>query len=286
MRAARSVILALLVVISFAALQTALFFYQFTPRIEQANAQLYDLAVENSKRSQYYGLARQVAGLIESAKENDSPAPALAVAWKEFASQFAVAPHDAVDGFMRELPKLAADSRSDSDAIDKLAARLERLQLIYSDSYKDSLDEFRDPPAYLWPMASIVAKWSGYRQAVSMNRALYLAQSGEIGTARVILAGLNASVEDPDLLAKIYYTLGRLQFELFRGTPEAEHYTQSVEYLRQSLVVDPDLQLAQRLLDFLLSLPQAAAAPQTADGRPETPSEGEGAAISAERRIF
>ncbi len=80
--------------------------------------------------------------------------------------------------------------------------------------------------------------------------------------------------------------LGRLHFELFRATPEVEYYTQSVEYLRQSLLTDPDLQFAQRLLDFLLSLPQSATAPQAAEGRPETPSEGEGAAISAEKRIF
>jgi len=101
-----------------------------------------------------------------------------------------------------------------------------------------------------------------------------------------MLAGLNASVEDPGVLATIYYTLARLQFELFRATPEVEYYTQSIQYLRQSLIADPDLQLAQRLLDFLLSLPPTAAAPQAADGRPETPSEGEGAAVSAENRIF
>ena len=165
-------------------------------------------------------------------------------------------------------------------------ARLERLQTIYADSYKDLRADLRDPPAFLWPMASIVAERSGYRQAVTLNRALYLAQTGEIGTARVMLAGLNAAVEDLDLLATIHYTLGRLQFELFRATPDVEYYTQSIQYLRQSLVADPDLQLAQRLLDFLLSLPQAATAPQTADGRPETPSEGDGAAVSAEQRIF
>jgi hypothetical protein len=132
----------------------------------------------------------------------------------------------------------------------------------------------------------VIAGRSGYRQAATLNRAVYLAQTGDIGTARVMLAGLNARTDDPETLGKIYYTLGRLQFELFRATPEVEYYTQSIQYLRQAMAADPESRLAQRLLDFLLSLPQAAAAPQSAEGRPETPSEGEGAAISAEKRIF
>jgi len=73
---------------------------------------------------------------------------------------------------------------------------------------------------------------------------------------------------------------------LFRATPEAEYYEQSLQYLRQSLAADPDMDLAKHLLDFLLSLPLAATAPQAAEGRPEVPSEGEGAAVSAEKRIF
>lgn len=285
-RSARIVIFLLLVVVSIAALQSALFYYLVTPRIEQANAQLFELSVENSQHSLYYGIARQVGALIESAPGSDSPEPALAGAWKEFERHFTVAPRDAVEAFAHELPALTADHRADAGDIRNLMARLERLQIIYADSYKDLLADLREPPAFLWPMASIVAERSGYRQAVMLNRALYLAQTGEIGTARVMLAGLNASVEDPDLLATIHYTLGRLHFELFRATPDVEYYTQSIQYLRQSLVADPDLQLAQRLLDFLLSLPQAATTPQTADGRFETPSEGDGAAVSAEQRIF
>jgi len=212
--------------------------------------------------------------------------PALAVAWKEFAGHFTAVPRDATATLASALPELMAGNRADAGAIQKLTTRIERLQAIYADSNKELLADLREPPAYLWPMASIVAERSGYRQAVTLNRALYLAQTGEIGTARVMLAGLNASVEDPDVLATIYYMLGRLQFELFRATPEVEYYMQSIQYLRQSLVADPGLQLAQRLLDFLLSLPQAETAPQSPDGRPETPSEGEGAAVSAEKRIF
>lgn len=285
-RCAEIVILILLAIVSVAATQAMLFYFLMTPRIEQANAQLFELSVENSQRSLYYEIARQVRTLIELAPDTDAREPPLANAWAEFEVHFTAAPRDAVAALADEMPALMAGSRADAGAVRKLTASLERLQAIYADSYKELLADLRKPPVFLWPMASIVAERSGYRQAVTLNRALYLAQTGEIGTARVMLAGLNASVEDPGVLATIYYTLARLQFELFRATPEVDYYTQSIQYLRQSLIADPDLQLAQRLLDFLLSLPQVAAAPQAADGRPETPSEGEGAAVSAENRIF
>lgn len=285
-RCAEIVILILLAIVSVAATQAMLFYFLTTPRIEQANAQLFELSVENSQRSLYYEIARQVRTLIELAPDTDAREPPLANAWAEFEVHFTAAPHDAVAALADQMPALTAGSRADAGAVRKLTASLERLRAIYADSYKELLADLRKPPIFLWPMASIVAERSGYRQAVTLNRALYLAQTGEIGTARVMLAGLNASVEDPGVLATIYYTLARLQFELFRATPEVDYYTQSIQYLRQSLIADPDLQLAQRLLDFLLSLPQVAAAPQAADGRPETPSEGEGAAVSAENRIF
>lgn len=285
-RCAEIVILILLAIVSIAATQAMLFYFLMTPRIEQANAQLFELSVENSQRSLYYEIARQVRTLIELAPDTDARESPLANAWAEFEVHFTAAPRDAVAALADQMPALTAGSRADAGAVRKLTASLERLRAIYADSYKELLADLRKPSIFLWPMASIVAERSGYRQAVTLNRALYLAQTGEIGTARVMLAGLNASVEDPGVLATIYYTLARLQFELFRATPEVEYYTQSIQYLRQSLIADPDLQLAQRLLDFLLSLPPTAAAPQAADGRPETPSEGEGAAVSAENRIF
>ena len=285
-RCTEIVILILLAIVSVAATQAMLFYFLMTPRIEQANAQLFELSVENSQRSLYYGIARQVRTLIELAPDTDAREPPLANAWAEFEVHFTAAPRDAVAALADEMPALTTGSRADAGAVRKLTASLERLRAIYADSYKELLADLRKPPIFLWPMASIVAERSGYRQAVTLNRALYLAQTGEIGTARVMLAGLNASVEDPGVLATIYYTLARLQFELFRATPEVDYYTQSIQYLRQSLIADPDLQLAQRLLDYLLSLPQVAPAPQAADGRPETPSEGEGAAVSSENRIF
>ncbi|MDX1500575.1 MAG: hypothetical protein R3176_11785, partial [Woeseiaceae bacterium] len=211
-------------------------------------------------------------------------APTLAAAWQDFAGHFGAAPAEAIAVLRDELPGLTAGS--DTASVASLEAALLRLETLYATDYKALVDEVRRPPFYLWPTAGVVAARSGYREAAVFNRALYLAQTGDIGTARVMLAGLNATVDDPVLLAKVHYLLGRLQFELFVDTPEVEYYSQSLAYLRQSLGGDPAGPLARRLLDFLLSLPQTATAPQSAEGRPETPSEGEGAAISAEKRIF
>jgi len=285
-RAAKLAVFLLLAMVTVAALQAAIFYSMFTPRIEKANALLFELGVENSQRSIYFEIDRKVRALIKLAPESDAPQLTLAGAWKDFGSHFTASPYAALDAFLSTLPAVTADNRADASAIEELAAQLERLQAIYADSYKDLLVDLRAPPVYLWPTGSIIAKRSGYRQAVTLNRALYLAQTGEIGTARVMLAGLNAAVEDPKILATVYYTLGRVQFELFRTTPEVEYYTQSIHYLRQALATDPGLQLAKRLLDFLLSLPATETAPQSPDGRPETPSEGAGAAISAEKRVF
>ena len=285
-RLARGLALALLAVIILGALQAVGFYQRFAPRVEAANDALYALTLENAQRGLYRELATKVGFLTGSVAGETTDTRTLADAWADFDAHFAAAPHEAVVALQNELPAVLAGSNADAAARESFAGSLERLESIYADRYKPLLADLKRPPLYLWPVARFAAEQSGYRQTVTLGRALYLAQTGDIGTSRVMLAGLNASVEAPDVLATIYYTLGRLQFELFRATPEIEYYRQSVSYLQQSLAVRPDLQLAQRLLDFLLSLPPAATAPQAAEGRPETPAEGEGAAVSAEKRIF
>lgn len=283
---ARIVLLVCVLIAFVCSVQAALFYREFAPRIAQANADLFDLMVEKAQRKLYGDIALQIETLGKTATPADADERTLADGWDEFQSHFAAAPREAVIALGNELPGLTAGISDAGGGVSRLIAQLDRLNEIYADSYKELLNDIKRPPAYLWPAAPIVASRSGYRQAATLNRALYLAQTGEIGTARVMLAGLNASVDDAELLSTIYYTLGRLQFELFVATPEAEYFTQSVQYLRQSLEANPASPLAKRLLDYLLSLSQTATAPQAAEGRPETQSEGEGAAVSAERRVF
>lgn len=285
-RVARGLAVVLLSLIIVGALQAVGFFQRFTPRVEEANDALYALMLENAQRGHYRELAAKVEFLLEMVSDDKTDTRSLADAWADFDAHFPAVPHAAVVALQNELPVVLVGSDADAAARESVASSLQRLQLIYADHYKPLLAELKRPPLYLWPVAGFAAEQSGYRQTLTLNRAMYLAQTGDIGTSRVMLAGLNASVEAPEVLATVYYTLGRLQFELFRATPEVEYYRQSVNYLQQSLAVQPDMQLAQRLLDFLLSLPPAATAPQAAEGQPETPAEGEGAAVSAEKRIF
>ena len=268
------------------ALQAAAFFARFEPRMAQAALQLRELTQETSQRRLDRAISAQVEALIEAAPAAEGDERTLGDAWSDFREHFGAGPQQAVAAFRDEIAALASGARVDPAGQSLLAARLEQLGRIYADDYRDIVADLDEPPLYLWPTANALAGWTGYRDAAVLSRALFLTQVGEIGTARVMLAGLNASAEDPRVIGLIFYTLGRIQFELFRATPEAEYYEQSLQYLRQSLASDPELELAKRLLDFLLSLPLAATAPQAAEGRPEVPSQGEGAAVSAEKRIF
>jgi hypothetical protein len=275
-------VLTAVVALSFAGMifcaQAALFYQTFTPRVAEANRLLFDLVTEKSQRTLYQQIAAQVEEL-EGSGVSESQSRKLASAWNAFHDRFAAAPTEAIDELQAALP--AADTGGA-----KLYDDVLRLKEMHVDRYKPLLEEFDDPPIYLWPTAKYLAGQSGYRDAMTLNRTLYLAQIGEIGTARVMLTGLRASVEEPQMQGLIYYMLARLQYELFRSRPEAEYYTQSVQYLRESLRADPDLQLAQRLIDYLLSLSRGEAASRVGEGRPTTPSEGQGAAVSGDKRRF
>jgi hypothetical protein len=267
-------------------LQAATFFGRFEPRMTRAAVQLRELTLETGQRRLDRAVSVQVEALIEAAPEAEGGERTLGDAWSDFREHFGAGPQQAVAAFRDELVALGPGARVGPAEQSLLLERLEQLGDIYTEHYKDIVADLDEPPLYLWPTASVLASRTGYREAAVLNRALFLTQVGEIGTARVMLAGLNASADDPKVIGLIFYTLGRIQFELFRATPEAEYYEQSLQYLRQSLAADPDMDLAKHLLDFLLSLPLAATAPQAAEGRPEVPSEGEGAAVSAEKRIF
>lgn len=266
--------------------QAVLFYGKFTPGVANANGLLFDLLVEKAQGSLYHELQLKLESLQESAPHGEDSASRLAQAWDGFDDHFSSAPVEALETLRNELPVLAAGLKGAADELQGLGNHLERLTEIYSDPYRQLAADLERPPVYLWPTATILAESSGYSRVVTLNRALYLAQVGEIGTSRVMLTGLHASAEDPQLRGLVNYMLGRLQFELFRSRPEAEFYTQSVMYLRESLKSDPQSSLGKRFFDYLLSLSQTEAVPREGEGQPTTPAEGEGAAISADRRKF
>jgi hypothetical protein len=279
-----------LLVVAFAlvvgGMQAAAFYGKFTPRVQNANGLLFDLLVESAQGSLFNEVQLKLEGLKELVAHGEDSALRLSEAWDNFDDHFSSAPVEALETLNNELPGLGAGLKGASGQLHSLRNDLERLTVIYSDPYRELIAQLDRPPMYLWPTATLLAETSGYRHAVTLNRALYLAQVGEIGTSRVMLTGLHASAEGSQMRGLVNYMLGRLQFELFRSRPEAEFYTQSVMYLRESLKEDPTSSLTKRLFDYLLSLSQTEAVPREGEGRPTTPAEGEGAAISADRRKF
>jgi len=266
--------------------QAVLFYSNFTPRLAAANKLLFDLMVEKSQGGLFQSVGLQLESLRSLVAHGEDSESVLAIAADNFDDHFATAPLEAIETLRNDLPALGAGLKGASEEMARLGEVLDRLQEIYSDPYRRLLEDLEQPPLYLWPVAKILAEKSTYRDAATLNRALHLAQVGEIGTARVVLAGLHASADDPRMLGLTNYTLGRLQFELFLSRPEAEIYLQSVHYLRESLQADPNAPLAKRLFDYLLSLSQTESVPRSGEGEPTTPSEGEGAAISADKRKF
>lgn len=263
-------------------LQSYAFYRTFTPRVEHANRLLFDLTVESSGYAIYERIAGQVRQLENDGGDRYS---GLGEAWGTFVQQFSAAPDTAIAGLRRELEALGS-ADGDDLALARLLADLRRFEAMHVDRYEPLLQRLDQPPFWLWPTAQLLSRYSDAGDIVTLNRALHLAQVGEVGTARVLLAGLRASTDDPHMLGLVYYVLGRLEFELFRARPEADLYAQSVQYVRQSLQSDPGSELAKRFLDYLLSLQQEEAVPRAGEGKPTTPSEGEGAAVSADERRF
>lgn len=281
-RYGRLVLPAIAVVAIVAGLQSVAFYRTFTPSVDHANRRLFDLVVESSRKELYEGIAVQVREL-EHADEDRSPG--LSGAWRRFNEQFSAAPATAIAALRVELGALEPGGAPDS-AVGRLRADLRRFEAIHIDRYEPLLERLEDPPLWLWPTGHLLARYSGVGEVMRLDRALHLAQVGEIGTARVMLTGLGASTESPRMLGLVYYVLGRLEFELFRTRPDAELYARSIQYVRQSLQSDPDSELAKHFLDYLLSLGRAEVIPRAGGGEPTTPSEGEGAAVSADERRF
>ena len=167
-----------------------------------------------------------------------------------------------------------------------LTGMLERLQAIYTVPYGELQADLEGPPLYLWPTAKLLMDDSRYLSSATFNRAIYLSQVGEMGTARVLLSGLYASATDPEFMGLIYYGLGRLQWALFLDRAEPQNYFQAVKYLRQSMQVAPGATLPKRLFDYMLSLNQAESTPGAGKGDPTTLTEGEAGAVSDGTPMF
>lgn len=269
--------------------QAYFFYLHFSPRLSLAHERLQALAAEQSRPELRREVVRRLDELAvaEPADETEEAIGDWAVDTRDsFLRIFSGSPQDALDDLRVALGDFEASWPDRTAELSQVHTSSERLEKVYQDPYENLSRAIGRPPAHLWPTAVVLAESSGYSEAITFNRALYLAQTGEFGTARVILTGLHSRTDDETLLGQIYYGLARLQFELFRSQGESENYLQALQYLRESLQADQENGLASRLLDYLLSLSEAETIPRPGDGNPTNPTEGETGAVSRGKPLF
>jgi hypothetical protein len=170
--------------------------------------------------------------------------------------------------------------------IASLRSDLERLHEIYSRDLAPLLVLVDSPPWYLWPGAVLITANTELRSVLQLNQALHLARVGKESDARQLLAEIRGGTNDRQLAALGIYLLARLNYEQYRKDPEVQHYNEAVRYTQESLQSDPDLSVAKRFLDFLLSFDESPTIPRAGEGRARIQTQGDEGAIGGRTPRF
>ncbi len=277
----------------------ALFYYaHFVPRVNQANEKMLSFMEEKRTGKVQKKVQDSFNSLIASLKDEADYAGLVEDQYELLAKLFRTTPIQIADEVYEALLTLSEQFKKQGETDNKpllktaseelsvLAVNLKDLRDIYTVEFDGLQSELDSPPWYIWPTSRLLRTRTGYLSAVTFNRAMYLTQVGETGTARVLLTGLYAASENESMMAMIYYGLGRLQWEIFLTSSKPENYFQAAKYLRQSLQLNPDMDMAKRLFDFLMSLSQGDSSPRAGEGDPTNPSEGEAASVSEPTTLF
>jgi hypothetical protein len=280
-------------------IQTSVFYGKYSPQIKDTNDQLFILMLEKTRGESLREIQLQFQSLRNSLKAGQGEiAGRFESVYEIMAEHFREGPLGTIEQVQSEINIIQgmiaeAQEQEPDDLLSEISVGISmlddeftNLHDIYSIPYDELHASLREPPFYLWPMGGVLRDKSGYMNAVTFNRSIYMAQIGEIGTSRVLLSGMFTATEDPVLLGLIDYSLGRLQWELFLQRLEPENYFQAVNYVRQSIQDDPDSSLSKRLFDYMLSLTQAESTPGAGKGDPTTLTEGEAGAVQSPDPLF
>jgi len=280
-------------------IQIFIFYNIYSPRVASANDKMVAFTAEKARgdmqrniQQQYSALSLSVKGVTGVARQLDDLFEVLTQHFRESPLETSLEVRTQLLTIQVTLQeKLQSDTPDGvtSEMIDEitlLVKNLDRLREIYTVPFEQLQNQLQNSPWYLWPTAGVLVKTSGYLNAAIFNRAIYLAQIGEMGTARVLLTGLHGAADDQKLLGLIFYGLGRLQWELFLTRSDPENYFQAVKFLQQSMQSDPDSELAKRLFDYFKSLSQSEGSPGEGSGEPTVPTEGEAGAVTDRAPIF
>lgn len=279
-------------------IQAFVYYLYFTPRVNDLNARFDAFMQERTDMTVLTRAQDQFRASIEALKPEEAHARQVLEQFELMVKHFRSTPLQTADEVQTGLRKLAEEFRTagTTDAkpllIDAatglvtLADTLAELRQIYTIEFDQLQSSLDNPPLYLWPVSNLLRERAGYLAAVTYNRAMYLSQIGETGTARVLLTGLYASTKEDRMKGLVYYGLGRLQWELFINANEPENYFQALKFIRQSMQADPQPEMPKQVLDFMLSLDQGDSAPRAGEGDPSNPSEGEAASVPETTPLF
>jgi hypothetical protein len=265
--------------------QSLIYFNKYSYEISQTSLKLQTLVAEKNSGELMEGVWDKLWRLGAAVSQDHEASLQLRTMLRSFNETVGVAPKETIGKLAVDLPGLKQKMPEFSGQLAEFESAVAVLHDIYQIDYESLIDSMQHPPIYLWPIAGILKKKSGYLRIAIYNRAMYLAQTGEMGTARVLLTGLHASAHDDEFLALVYFGLARLQWELFVERGQRENYFLAVNFLRQSIQADPQLMLARRLLDFLLSISQTNTF-EPGQGDPAAPSEGQAGADPEVMPIF
>jgi hypothetical protein len=101
-----------------------------------------------------------------------------------------------------------------------------------------------------------------------------------------VLSEIRTQTGDPRLAAMAGYALARLNYDRFRRDAALQHYHQAVRYAQESLQGDPNLTVAKRFLDYLLSFDESATVPKAGEGDARIQTESEAGAIAGRTPRF
>lgn len=278
--------------------QAIIFYSKYMPRINETNSKLFTLLIEKTRGESLRSVQQQFLIIRNTLKGKGEVSSRFETIFEIMGEHFREGPLGTIEQVQSELqiiqemiPVILEEAPDQaltqaSNDIAQLENGLKEINEIYYIPYDQLHADLQDPPFYLWPTAGVLRNTSGYLSAVAFNRAIYMSQIGEIGTARVLLSGMFASSDEQVLQGLIFYSLGRLQWELFLTRLEPENYFQAVNYLRQSIQADPNSSLAKRLFDYMLSLTEAESTPGAGKGDPTTLTEGEAGAVQSPDPLF
>ncbi len=202
--------------------------------------------------------------------------------------RFSEEPAVAVAELDRAAAELRAETGVEQSALEALRARTARLKAAYSDGYGELLRLYSDVPWYLQPGAALLDASGPMKQRLAFNHAQYLMLTGAREQAGKTLDELRRSARSGQIRSRVLFAQARLSYDAYRAEANVQYYDDALQYIRQSLHDDPHYALPKLLLEFLLSVDQAAVdvdlSPVEAQGTGE--AEGERGDISAGSREF